>query len=129
MGHLLAPSLACYQLYSAECETTHLIICGRHARTLEAHKLLTPSSPPATSAFADGKLLLFVISARNQSVQCSISRDALERHFWLPAGANNAHTLTVFAHGRQRNTVAAEGRTLKSAGAPIALSAADFAGR
>jgi hypothetical protein len=30
---------------------------------------------------ADGKLVLFVISARNQSVQCSISREALEQHF------------------------------------------------
>ncbi|SKC45784.1 DUF1488 family protein [Paraburkholderia hospita] len=106
-----------------------MIICCRHARTLEAHKLLTPSSPPATSAFAGGKLLLFVISARNQSVQCSISRDALERHFWLPAGANDARTLKAFADGRLRITAAAERRTLKSAGAPIALSAADFASR
>ncbi|BCZ81727.1 hypothetical protein PTKU64_54020 [Paraburkholderia terrae] len=81
------------------------------------------------SLSADGKLVLFVISARNQSVQCSISREALEQHFWLPAGANDVRALKAFADGRQRITAAAERRTLKSAGAPIALSAADFAGR
>ncbi|BCZ85042.1 hypothetical protein PTKU64_87170 [Paraburkholderia terrae] len=60
-------------------------------------------------------------------MQCSISRDALERHFWLPAGASDALTLKAFAHGRLRITVVAERRTLKSAGAPIALTAAEFA--
>ncbi|MFM0260009.1 DUF1488 family protein [Paraburkholderia sediminicola] len=81
------------------------------------------------SLSADGNLVLFVISARNQSVQCSISREALEQHFWLPAGANDARTLKAFADGRQRISAAAERRTLKSAGASIALTAADFASR
>jgi hypothetical protein len=78
------------------------------------------------SLSADGKLILFVIFVRNQPVQCSISREALEQHFWLPAGANDARTLKAFADGRWRITAAAERRTLKSAGAPIALTAADF---
>ncbi|AUT75567.1 DUF1488 domain-containing protein [Paraburkholderia hospita] len=77
---------------------------------------------------ADGKLVLFVISARNQSVQCSISREALEQHFWLPAGANDARTLKAFADGRLRIMAAAERRLLRSVGAPVALTAADFAG-
>jgi hypothetical protein len=80
------------------------------------------------SLSADGKLVLFVISVHNQPVQCSISREALEQHFWLPAGANDARTLKAFADGRWRITPAAERRTLKSAGAPTALTAADFPG-
>ncbi|QBR02486.1 DUF1488 family protein [Paraburkholderia pallida] len=79
------------------------------------------------SLSADGKLVLFFISAHNQSVQCSISREALEQHFWLPAGANDARTLKAFADGRQRITAAAERRMLKSSGAPIALNTAEFA--
>ncbi|AXF06123.1 DUF1488 family protein [Paraburkholderia hospita] len=79
------------------------------------------------SLSADGKLVLFVKSARNQSVQCSISRETLEQHFWLPAGANDVRTLKAFADGRQRITAAAERRTLKSTGAPIALTATEFA--
>jgi hypothetical protein len=75
----------------------------------------------------DGKLVLFVISARNQSVQCSISRDALERHFWLPAGANEVRTLKAFADGRPRIMAAAERRLLRSAGVAVALTAAEFA--
>jgi Protein of unknown function (DUF1488) len=81
------------------------------------------------SLSADGMLVLFVISARNQPVQCSITREALEQHFWLPAGANDARTLKAFADGRLRIMAAAERRTLKSAGAPLALTAADFASR
>ena len=79
------------------------------------------------SLSANGKLVLFVISVRNQPVQCSISREALEQHFWLPVGANDARTLKAFADGRQRITAAAERRTLKSPGAPLALTAAEFA--
>ncbi|MFD1557120.1 DUF1488 family protein [Paraburkholderia silviterrae] len=79
------------------------------------------------SLSADGQLVLFVISTRNQSVQCSISREALEQYFWLPAGANDARTLKAFIDGQQRITAAAERRMLKSSGAPIALTAAEFA--
>ncbi|KAA1006208.1 DUF1488 family protein [Paraburkholderia panacisoli] len=76
---------------------------------------------------ADGKLVLVVISARNQSVQSSINREALERHFWLPAGAIDARTLKAFADGRRRISAAAERRTLRSAGVAVALTAAEFA--
>jgi hypothetical protein len=72
------------------------------------------------SLSADGKLVLFVISARNQSVQRSISRDALERHFWLPAGANEFRPLKAFADGRPRIMAAAERRMLRSGGATVA---------
>lgn len=75
----------------------------------------------------DGKLVLFVVSARNQSVQCSISREALEQYFWLPTGANDVRTLKAFADGQQRITAAAERRMLRSARTPIALTATDFA--
>jgi hypothetical protein len=78
---------------------------------------------------SDGKVVAFVASFRNQSVQCSISRDALERHFWLPAGASEARVLKAFVDGRRRITAAVERRMLKKTGAPIVLSATDFADR
>ncbi|MGF6924346.1 DUF1488 family protein [Paraburkholderia sp. 40] len=78
---------------------------------------------------SDGKAVVFVVSVRTQSVQCSITRDALERHFWLPAGANQARTLKAFADGQQRITAAIERRMLKTGGVRIALTATDFAGR
>ena len=79
------------------------------------------------SLSAGGKLVLFVIPVRNQPVQCSISREALEQRFWLPAGASDTRTLKAFDDGRKRITAAAERRALKSGGAPIALTAAEFA--
>jgi len=81
------------------------------------------------SLSADGKLVVFVVSARSHSTQCSISRDALERHFWLPAGANDTRTLKTFADGRPRIVAAAERRLRVSAGVSIALTAADFSSR
>ncbi|MBC8752383.1 hypothetical protein OKW43_005723 [Paraburkholderia sp. WC7.3g] len=87
----------------------------------------TLAAAPCLSS--DGKAVVFVVSVRNQSVQCSISRDALQQHFWLPAGATEARVLTAFADGQQRITATVERRMLKRAGVPIVLSAADFAGR
>jgi hypothetical protein len=87
----------------------------------------TLTTEPCVSS--DGRVVAFVAFFRNQSVQCSITRDALERHFWLPAGANEARVLKAFADGHQRITAAVERRMLKRTGVPIALSAADFAGR
>ncbi|MGF6963873.1 hypothetical protein OKW43_000878 [Paraburkholderia sp. WC7.3g] len=87
----------------------------------------TLTAEPCVSS--DGKVVAFVASFRNRSVQCSITRDALEQHFWLPAGANQARVLKAFADGHQRITAAVERRTLKKTGVPIVLSAADFADR
>ncbi|MBC8742915.1 DUF1488 domain-containing protein [Paraburkholderia sp. UCT31] len=87
----------------------------------------TLTAEPCVSS--DGKVVAFVASFRNQSVQCSISRVALERHFWLPAGANEARTLKAFADGHQRITAAVERRMLKKTGTAIVLSAADFPDR
>ncbi|MBC8752294.1 hypothetical protein OKW43_005685 [Paraburkholderia sp. WC7.3g] len=87
----------------------------------------TLTAEPCVSS--DGKVVAFVASIRNRSVQCSITRDALEQHFWLPAGANQARVLKAFADGRQRIMAAVERRMLKKAGAAVALTTADFAGR
>jgi hypothetical protein len=77
----------------------------------------------------DGAVVTFVASLHNQSVQCSISRDALERHFWLPAGSSEARVLKAFVDGGQRITAAVARRMLRKAGIPIVLSATDFADR
>lgn len=81
------------------------------------------------SVSADGNFVVFVAAFRNQSVHCSITRTALEQHFWLPTGASVARMLKAVTDGQQRIMAAAERRMLKAPGAPIALTAADFTDR
>jgi hypothetical protein len=77
----------------------------------------------------DRKHMMFVTTVRGQEVPCTIARDALERHFWVPDGASDARLLRAFADGRKRITAVAERKWLKptsTPGARIALTVADF---
>ncbi|SIT43977.1 conserved hypothetical protein [Paraburkholderia piptadeniae] len=76
--------------------------------------------------YSEGKMVVFVASVRNHSMQCSIARAALEQHFWLPPNADNRRMLKAFADGKSRIVAVAERRMLKAPGTPIALTAADF---
>src|SRR5258708_16347801 len=104
VGRLLAPSR--YYQATAQRETISTFVPSAPLYPCSA---LTMDSTFAAdvSLSTDGKLVLFVISARNQSVQCSISREALEQHFWFPAAANDARTLQAFADSRQPRSPAA----------------------
>jgi Protein of unknown function (DUF1488) len=78
---------------------------------------------------SDRKHVMFVTTVREREVPCTITRDALEQHFWVPAGASDARLLRAFADGRKRIIAVAERKWLKrtsTPGAPIGLAAADF---
>jgi hypothetical protein len=75
---------------------------------------------------ADGKLVVFVAHARGRAVQCSITRDALEQHFWAPIGADDAHLQKAYMDGHKRIVAAVERKVLKGSDEPIKLHAADF---
>ena len=75
---------------------------------------------------ADGKLVVFVAQARGRVVQCSITRDALEQHFWAPIGADDAHLLKAYMDGHKRIVAAVERKVLRDSDEPIKLNAADF---
>jgi hypothetical protein len=79
-----------------------------------------------TSVSSDGKLLVFVARIRGRAVQCSITRSALEQHFWLPVGASDARLLKAFIDGHNRIAAAAERKMLRAPGEPIKLNDTDF---
>jgi hypothetical protein len=74
----------------------------------------------------DGKRVLFVIFFRGRAVQCSITRDVLEQHFWAPIGANDTRLLKAHADGYKRIAAAVERKFLKVPDEPIRLTAVDF---
>ncbi|MCX4151282.1 MULTISPECIES: DUF1488 family protein [Paraburkholderia] len=78
------------------------------------------------SVSADGKLVAFIAHARGRAVQCSITRDALEQHFWAPIGADDAHLLKACMDGHKRIVAAVERKVLRGSDEPINLNAADF---
>ena len=90
-------------------------------------EVITIDIEPCVSS--DGKMVVFVASARNQLVQCSILRAALEQHFWLPPRADTLRMLKAFTDGQSRIIAVAERKLLKDPGAPVALTPADFSNR
>ena len=81
---------------------------------------------PEANISSDGKLLAFVAHVRGHEVHCSITRDALEQHFWAPAGASDARLLKAFADGHNRIAAVVERKMLKAPGEPIELNERDF---
>lgn len=80
-------------------------------------------APEVTS---DGREVVFRLSSSRDDVACSIDRDVLEEHFWLPAGAGKGRVLKAFSDGRSRIIAAAERRARLRPGETIRLSADDF---
>jgi hypothetical protein len=78
------------------------------------------------SVSSDGKLVAFVAHVRGSAVQCSITRSALEQHFWVPIGANDARLLKAFTDGHNRIAAAVERKMLRAPGEPIKLNDTDF---
>jgi hypothetical protein len=77
----------------------------------------------------DGRRLNFTLSLRGREVDCSISREALERHFWLQPGASDTRILKAFEDGRGRILAVAERKALAHASERISLGATDFEAR
>jgi hypothetical protein len=78
------------------------------------------------SVSSDGKRVIFVAHVRGRAVQCSITRVALERYFWVPIGADDARLLKAFNDGHTRIAAAAERKVLRAPGESIKLSDTDF---
>lgn len=78
------------------------------------------------SVSSDGKMVVFMAVAHGQTVQCAITRDALEEHFWTPIGAADARLLKAYMDGRKRIAAAVERKMLRDKRAPIVLHASDF---
>jgi hypothetical protein len=76
----------------------------------------------------DGKLVQFVAALPGRSVQCAISREALESYFWTPAGADAPRLLKAYLEGRNRIAVFVERRLMRKEAEPIVLNAKHFSG-
>ncbi|WP_028223734.1 DUF1488 family protein [Paraburkholderia oxyphila] len=77
----------------------------------------------------DGKGVVFTLSGPGGSVECVITREALEQYFWLPPGAGEARVLQAFTDGRKRIEAAASRKMLVHAGERVVLTVADFGDR
>ncbi|SEB96303.1 Protein of unknown function [Burkholderia sp. WP9] len=88
---------------------------------------MTPCTFTAEASISsNGKLVIFASLFRGQTVRCSITRDALEQHFWAPAGADETRLLKAYFDGHGRIAAAVERKLLKSPDEPIKLSTEDF---
>jgi hypothetical protein len=71
------------------------------------------------SVSSDGKLVAFVTVTRGRTVQCSITRDALEQYFWTPLGADETRLLKAYVDGHKRIVAAVERKTLRAPDEPL----------
>ena len=74
----------------------------------------------------DGLAVAFEVIAAGRVVKCTVSRESLQRYFWLQPGADDARVLKIFNDGRQRIVAVAERKARRLATASIHLEAADF---
>ncbi|RDK02147.1 DUF1488 domain-containing protein [Paraburkholderia lacunae] len=81
------------------------------------------------SVSADGRTVVFLLSARGRDLECAVTREALEQHFWLQGDADEERVLKTFADGRKRITALAERKMLARPGEKIVLTTGDFAAR
>jgi hypothetical protein len=81
------------------------------------------------SVSADGRAVIFQLSTRGQDLECAVTREALEQHFWLQHGAGEERVLKTFADGRKRITAVAERKMLARPGEKVLLTISDFAAR
>ncbi|MFT4439109.1 DUF1488 family protein [Caballeronia sp. 15715] len=59
-------------------------------------------------------------------MKCTVSRESLQRFFWLQPDADDARVLKIFIDGRHRIVAIAERKALRLAAASIPLEAGDF---
>ncbi|CAG4898239.1 DUF1488 family protein [Paraburkholderia gardini] len=77
----------------------------------------------------DRRAVIFVLSLREKDHECSITREALEQHFWLQPGASEARILRTFNDGRKRIFAVAERKLLANPGGRVVVTASDFGTR
>ncbi|WP_168787509.1 DUF1488 family protein [Paraburkholderia aromaticivorans] len=74
----------------------------------------------------DRRAIVFRLPGQRGDVECAITREVLEAHFWLPAGADEARMSKAFADGRQRIVAVAERQIRLRPGKPVRLTIDDF---
>lgn len=74
----------------------------------------------------DGRCVTFTMSTGGRQIEGVIERGALEEYFWLPAGADTARTLRIFADGRERIIAVARRKWLARRDTVVRLGAHDF---
>ena len=73
-----------------------------------------------------GDAVQFKIEVNGKTLSCSITRAALEDHFWLEKRANEARLLGRFWDGQKRIAAIAERKARRSAAERIELTSQDF---
>jgi hypothetical protein len=81
---------------------------------------------PEASVAPDGKTVIFAARFQGRRVECSVTRSALEQHFWAPIGGDERRLLKAFFDGHSRIAAVAEGKLLKVLSTPIKLTDTDF---
>jgi hypothetical protein len=79
-----------------------------------------------SSVSTERRAVVFVLSLCGRDVECIVTREALERHFWVQPDASEARILKAFADGRKRIMAVAERKMRAHAGERIALTVDDF---
>jgi hypothetical protein len=74
----------------------------------------------------DGRGVVFIVIFNGTSVECVISRAALESGFWLTPNADEARMIKTFRDGSRRIRAIVERRLLARPASRIELTAADF---
>ncbi|SIT44956.1 conserved hypothetical protein [Paraburkholderia ribeironis] len=83
----------------------------------------------APTVSPDGRAVVFTLSIRGREVKGVMARDALEKCFWLPRGADDTRTLKAFANGRIRIMAVAQRKLLARADERLSLTVNDFVAR
>ncbi|HEY1997069.1 DUF1488 family protein [Paraburkholderia sp.] len=76
--------------------------------------------------FADGELVTFALMTHGRDVECAVTRDALERHFWLQRDADASRVAKAFEDGCSRILAVAERKALALGSPRVLVTAADF---
>lgn len=77
----------------------------------------------------DRRAVVFRLCDRDRDIECTITREALEEHFWLPPAADESRALKTFADGRRRILAMAERRARARTDRPVRLTTGDFVAR
>jgi hypothetical protein len=81
---------------------------------------LTPEVAP------DRREIVFRLAGQGGEVECAITREALEEHFWLPGGADHVRMLKAFSDGTSRIAALAERKLRLHPSGPVRLTSDDF---
>ncbi|MBC8740932.1 DUF1488 domain-containing protein [Paraburkholderia sp. UCT31] len=83
-------------------------------------------SDRAAAVSPDGFAVVCWLSVRGREVEGTVSRDALEEHFWLPLNADATRILRTCENGRNRILGVAQRKLLARPDESLWLTANDF---